>query len=306
MITVNNDNIVEREIPVSEIRPHPDNERGEITETDVAELMESIADPKVGQLQAIAVEQNGEGEEYLILFGHRRWMAARLLGWKTIRARVYSGALNEAERLTIRVTENEIRKDVRPIQKAKGYRKALETLQIPATELAARLKVATTTITRPLKLLNLIAPLAELIEAGEWSESCGYMVAELLPDEQQRYVQAARDGVSRTKLQAMLKNPEASNGSQGKRPSEPKVSIPFSGGALLVNHNNLAELTEQLKQLSREADKLSANHTVESFANVRKEEATLEQREQEHALKKQELQAKKLHGTPVAEPTSAH
>ena len=62
---------------------HGLNPRGE--HLDTTELQQSMSDPRVGQIEPIVVAHS-LGDEYLLLSGHRRVVAARALGWKDIEA----------------------------------------------------------------------------------------------------------------------------------------------------------------------------------------------------------------------------
>ena len=83
-----------------------------------AESLASLAEDmrRNGQLQEIIVTPKDE-EHFEVVSGTGRTLAARKLGWKTIRARVMTG-LSEFEKTHITFSENEEVEDVSPIYQA--------------------------------------------------------------------------------------------------------------------------------------------------------------------------------------------
>src|SRR5579864_6920248 len=65
-----------------------------------------------GQLQPIGVTEDGR-----IIFGNGRYAAARLLGWKTIEAKVYPKTISETQFKTLGLCENWHREELTPWQK---------------------------------------------------------------------------------------------------------------------------------------------------------------------------------------------
>lgn len=75
------------EIPIDRIRPNPYNSRSAYTGKSIEKLAESISE--IGQLSTIKVRPHPTQKElYQLVFGHRRYYAAKKLGWKTISAEV--------------------------------------------------------------------------------------------------------------------------------------------------------------------------------------------------------------------------
>ena len=77
---VSNDTVGLQEIPVSAIRPNPQQPREHFDEESLAALAESIRE--VGVLQPVLVRAGGDGFE--LIAGERRWRAARRIASSSI------------------------------------------------------------------------------------------------------------------------------------------------------------------------------------------------------------------------------
>ena len=88
------------DVPLSRLRPDVDQPRRHFDPVSLAALARSMA--VVGQLQPIGVCE--AGAQWVIVYGERRWRAAKLLGWSSLRAKVYPPL--GAATLVLQATEN--------------------------------------------------------------------------------------------------------------------------------------------------------------------------------------------------------
>ncbi len=102
-----------------------------------------------------------------LIAGERRTRAAKLLGWKTIEARV--DVVDDKEAAQRVVVENLQRDDLNPIEQAEGY-KRLEELDLSQDDIAERVGVSQAVIARYLALLDLPSEVQEIIPRGIISE----------------------------------------------------------------------------------------------------------------------------------------
>lgn len=141
---------------------------------DLSELTDSIA--SVGVLEPLLVRQvevNGE-TFYEIVAGHRRQAAAIRAGAETVP--VVVGTFTDAQADETMLIENLMRKDLSPVEEAKGYFRLVERGMDAAT-LAARLGRSVDTVTERLALLELEDEVLALITTGELSlVNAGYLV----------------------------------------------------------------------------------------------------------------------------------
>ena len=100
-------------VPILAINEPPAPLRESISQEAIAELADSLQ--RQGQLQPILVTQTGN--RFTIIAGHRRFLAARLLGWTQITAQVVTGT--DLELHEISIAENLQREDLTPTEEAR-------------------------------------------------------------------------------------------------------------------------------------------------------------------------------------------
>lgn len=157
-------------IPVSMIRPCPENPRKKISQEELEELAQSIK--AIGLLQPITVRRRAEvldaeleifEEYYEIVCGHRRHEAAKLAGLTDIPCIVRD--LSDEEAYEIMVTENLQRKDVDPFDEAYAFT-ALRGRGYDTDTLAAKFGKSRSYIFSRLALTDLIPEFRTKYEEG--------------------------------------------------------------------------------------------------------------------------------------------
>ena len=146
---VSNDELGLQEIPISSIRPNPQQPREHFDEESLAALAESIRE--VGVLQPVLVRAGGDGFE--LIAGERRWRAARRIGLQTIPAIVRTA--DDASMLQQAIVENVQREELNPLEEAAAYQQLIEDFSLTHDDVATRVGKSRTTITNTLRLLQL-------------------------------------------------------------------------------------------------------------------------------------------------------
>jgi ParB/RepB/Spo0J family partition protein len=136
-------------------------------------------------------EARDAAPRYELVAGERRWRAARiaaqLTGEKTIPAiiRDYS----DRKALEIHIVENDQRADLKPMERAAGFRTMIDRLGYTADEIATKVHKSTSFVYEHLKLTGLpqvaVESLEKGSEAGGISRSVAVLIARI-PDEKQR------------------------------------------------------------------------------------------------------------------------
>ena len=103
-----------RVLRIDEIRPNPFQPRESFPKEDIQQLADSIKG--VGLLQPIMVRR--KGKTYEIIGGERRWRAAQFAGMEEIPSVVKD--VSDAELMMQSLIENVHRKDLEPVEKARG------------------------------------------------------------------------------------------------------------------------------------------------------------------------------------------
>jgi len=154
------------ELHVSAIQPNPFQPRTSMDSASLEELRDSIRTH--GVLQPVVVRR--VGQHYELIAGERRWRASQLAEKTRIPAIVREGVSNE-EMLELALVENVQRKDLNPMDRARGYRQLMERLKITQSQVADRVGLKRSTIANNLRLLELPAEIQaavaeELISQG--------------------------------------------------------------------------------------------------------------------------------------------
>lgn len=161
-------------IPVDRIDADPDQPRREFD----AEALDHLADSlrTHGQLQPIRVRFR-EDNRFWVVVGERRWRAAKVAGLETLLAVV--DKTEQSARLEVQLIENLARADLKPMEEARAFATLRDTYGYTARELASRLGVSESKVSRSLALLELPAATQEAVDEGEIR---GAAIRELIRD----------------------------------------------------------------------------------------------------------------------------
>jgi ParB family chromosome partitioning protein len=148
------------ELPISSIRPNPQQPREHFDEEALASLAESIRE--VGVLQPVLVRVTDDG--YELIAGERRWRAARRVGLQTLPAIVR--VADDAAMLQQAIVENVQREQLNPLEEAAAYQQLIEDFSFTHDEVATRVGKSRTTITNTLRLLQLPPTIQRYLKDG--------------------------------------------------------------------------------------------------------------------------------------------
>ena len=137
------------EVPISMVRPNPNQPRTNFKKQELEELAESIK--QNGLLQPILVRQ--KNDVYEIIAGERRWQACKLAGLEKVPIRVRD--VDDDETIALALIENIQRSDLNPIEEAYGYRRMMERGNMTQTQVAQAVSKGRSTIANSLRLLEL-------------------------------------------------------------------------------------------------------------------------------------------------------
>ena len=149
------------EIELSRIRPNPKQPRRVFDEAALSELAESLR--AHGVLQPVVVREAADGFE--LISGERRWRAAKLVGLQRIPATVRKH-VSDDEMLELALVENVQRRDLDPIERARGFRAIMESLRITQDEVARKVGLQRTSVANHLRLLELPVAVQDAVSRG--------------------------------------------------------------------------------------------------------------------------------------------
>ncbi|MCP3917895.1 MAG: ParB/RepB/Spo0J family partition protein [bacterium] len=149
------------EIPLTQVRPNPNQPRKAFDSDQLEELRDSIL--AHGILHPICVRRVDGG--YEIISGERRWRAARLAGLRRIPATVRED-VDEDTMLELALVENVQRQDLNPLEKADGYREMMTRLGLTQEQVAAKVGLRRSSVANHIRLLDLPREAQDAVAAG--------------------------------------------------------------------------------------------------------------------------------------------
>src|SRR5437879_7975881 len=167
------------EVSLDSIRDHPRNLRREIG--DVSELAESMKTFGVLEPIVLAPALDAEGGVVLIA-GHRRRTAARKAGLSTIPAQLRHDLDSEAKQMLAMLVENGRRRDLSPIEEARGYQQVLDLGDFTAAKIGKAIGVPTARIKGRVALTTLPEGVQEKIHAAQITLAEAEALAEFVDD----------------------------------------------------------------------------------------------------------------------------
>lgn len=151
----------ETTLPLSKIKPNPNQPRKNFEETALNELADSIKTN--GILQPILVRKKNQG--YEIVAGERRYQAAKVAGLKEVPVVIRD--VDDAEVFQLALIENLQRSDLNPIEEAQGYKQLIDEKALTQEQLAKVLSKSRSAVTNTLRLLDLPSEVQDLMAEGK-------------------------------------------------------------------------------------------------------------------------------------------
>ena len=153
-------------VRIDKIKTNPYQPREDFEETTLQELADSIK--QKGVIQAITIRKAGK-DSFELLSGERRLRAAKIAGLEKIPAFVLDVSSKE-DLLEISLIENIQRKDLNPLEVAKGYQRLITECSLKQEQVAVKVGKSRTAVTNFLRLLKLPEEIKQSISKGEISE----------------------------------------------------------------------------------------------------------------------------------------
>ena len=202
-----------RELPVTLVKPNPNQPRTHFDAEALASLASSIETS--GVVQPLLVRPLHDGS-YELVAGERRWRAAQEAGLEKVPAIVRDS--EQAERLQVALIENMVREDLNPVEEARACAALIEELDVSKEELARRVGRSRPAISNLIRILDLPDEAIALLESGDLSEGHGKAllsargndVRRRLALDASRYGWSVRETENRAKLASQPKQENAS------------------------------------------------------------------------------------------------
>ena len=150
-------------LPLTAIKPNPNQPRRHFDEDGMLDLTESIR--QNGVLSPIIVTPMDEG--YTLVAGERRWRAAKLANLTEIPVLIYH--LEKQEQEEIALIENIQREALSPLEEAVAYQTLMESYGYSAQEVAERLGKSRAYVANLIRLLKLPEEIKTLVAQNQLS-----------------------------------------------------------------------------------------------------------------------------------------
>jgi ParB family chromosome partitioning protein len=226
-------------LPLSQIRPNPDQPRRDFTDDALKELAESIRSK--GVLQPVLVRPVPEQDKtrYELVAGERRWRASQIAGLTEIPALIRE--LTDNESLAIALVENLQREDLNPLEEARGIKELQQRMNASQEELSKAIGKSRSAIANILRLLQLPETIQNDLSSMALTSGHARSLMSVTDPEAQ---QALRDRIVAGNLS--VRQAEAQAGHWRKHGQLPESDMPESHGP--GRGNRAGSATRELDQ----------------------------------------------------------
>ena len=153
-------------LPVDNVLPNPHQPRSRFDKDELAELAASIKEH--GILQPLIVTHAEQSNQYTLIAGERRLLAARQAGLTEVPAIIREAS--EQERVELALIENVQRADLNPLEMAEAYRQLGEEFGFTHEQIAERVAKSRVAVTNTLRLLKLPGKVKQALAEERISE----------------------------------------------------------------------------------------------------------------------------------------
>ncbi|MEI7613604.1 MAG: ParB/RepB/Spo0J family partition protein [Betaproteobacteria bacterium] len=155
----------QRSLPVDRLQPGKYQPRTRMDNASLEELAASIR--AQGLMQPILVRPVGRGmgeDRYEIIAGERRWRAAQMAGLKEVPTLIRE--IPDESALAMALIENIQRENLNPLEEAQGLQRLIDEFSMTHQQAADAIGRSRPAASNLLRLLQLVAPVQELLMEG--------------------------------------------------------------------------------------------------------------------------------------------
>lgn len=213
------------EMLLTNIIPDPDQPRTEFDEAELQQLADSLKSH--GQLQPIRVRWSQPHGKWVVIAGERRYRAAQRAGLTKLACLfVEQDGVPADVLLEEQLIENAIRSDLKPIEQARAFRRLMDMKGFTGKQVAERLQLHPTSVTRALQLLDLPESVQAQIEDGAIAASVGTELAKVATAEGQVEVaeRIVAEGLNRAEAVAAVAAKRTAKGRGAKGKTKPPAA----------------------------------------------------------------------------------
>lgn len=214
-------------IPIDELRPGAYQPRGSMDADALEALASSIK--QQGILQPIVVRKQQDAPQYEIVAGERRWRASKLAELTEVPVIVRD--VNDETAMALALVENLQREALNVMDEARAMYRLNQEFALTHQEIADLLSKSRAAVSNCLRLLQLSAPVALLLESGLLDMGHARCLLQLEADEQRQVADLiVKKGMSVRETEAYVARLKQTKPSE--RISDPAESNPLFDDAL--------------------------------------------------------------------------
>lgn len=154
-------------LPVERIKRNPRQPRSSFDQSELDSLAASIKEHGVLQPVIVSMDHQ-EADQYILIAGERRWLAAMQAGLAQVPAILRE--VTDQEQLELALIENIQRSDLGPLDTAMAYSQLIDEFNLTHQEIAQIVSKSRTAVTNTLRLLNLSSECQAALNNGLISE----------------------------------------------------------------------------------------------------------------------------------------
>jgi len=190
-------------IEIEKIKPNPYQPRKEFDQSGLEALADSIREHGILQPLLVSRIERGGVNEYQLVAGERRLLAAKMVGLNQVPVIVREPT--EQEKLEVSIIENVQRLDLNPLEKAEAYKKLQDEFNFLQKDIAKLVGKSREAVANTLRLLDLPDEVRQALREGKITE--GHARAMLAVEDPQKqkalFVRTVRDGLSVREVESL-------------------------------------------------------------------------------------------------------
>ena len=258
----------QRKVPIEFLKPNPRNPRRSFSESELAELAESIK--QHGVIQPIVVRPvKGTQDRFEIIAGERRWRASQAAGLHEVP--IVPVDVSDSDALEIAIIENVQRENLNAMEEAQGYHALANEFKRSQEDIAKIVGKSRSHVANTMRLTRLPAEVQGYIALGQLS--AGHARALIgVPDPVAAAKRIVEEGLNVRQAEELAhvegvpeRKPQKPRNEKAKDADtvalEKRVSDALGlavmvnhrdpGGSVQINYRNLEQLDEVMRRLAR-------------------------------------------------------
>lgn len=180
------------------IIPDPTQPREHFDQEAMEELIGSVK--AKGVLSPLKVRWSEEHDRWIIIYGERRYRAAKEAGLAVVPCIFVEGDVSEADRLEEQIIENKIRQNLTAVEEGQACQRLMNLNGWTGKDLAEKLHLSPSSVSRVLAIIEeLPKDVQQKVAEGKISPTAAYEITKLDSEDEKREVAAKveAEGLSR-------------------------------------------------------------------------------------------------------------